>query len=107
MSRTAPVGWCAGKDCRKCDGYREMRKELEAHCHVVELPCLDLCKGAVVVVDPHADKPLVFEKVRRKGLHDLIAHVTQAAPLTKRLKSRRLSSADRAKAQRRIASALD
>jgi len=101
------LGWCTGKDCRKVDGFADLRQALEPHAALVELPCLDVCDGAVVVLDPRADKPIVLRKLRtKKGLADLIAHVAEDAPLTKRLLARRIKRGDRAKARRRVAKAL-
>lgn len=101
------LGWCTGKDCRKADGFAGLRRALEEHAELLELPCLDVCDGAVVVLEPRAEKPIVLRKVRtKKGLADLILHLTEGAPLSKRLLARRVKRNDRAKARRRVAKAL-
>lgn len=100
------IGWCTGKDCRKCDGFAALQAELAADCAVVELPCLDYCKGPVAVADPRSAKPRVFGKLRKKGVRELIAHVLHGEPLGERLLKRRLSGSHRTKARKRIARAL-
>ena len=104
--RAPEIGLCTGKDCRRSDGFRTVQRELGRVCTVTELPCLDVCDGAVVVVSPR-DEPVVIERVRNRAMaFEIIEHVTSDAPLTARLRKRRLNGSERAKALRRVARAL-
>ncbi len=103
MTKGPDVGLCTGKDCRKADGFRTTERELRRVGDVRELACLDVCDGPVVVVDLRSDAPVVIERVRTRGLVlDVIAHSTDGAELSGRVRKRVLSGAKRAKARRRI-----
>jgi hypothetical protein len=107
-SKTTPpeVGLCTGKDCRRADGFRTVQRELASACTVIELPCLDVCDGALVVLSPR-DEPVVVERVRNRAMAlEIIAHVVDDAPLPGRLRKRRLSGSKRSKALRRLDRAL-
>ncbi len=104
--RVPEIGLCTGKDCRRSDGFRTVQRELGRVCTVTELPCLDVCDGAVVVLSPR-DEPVVIERVRNRAMAlEIIDHVMSDAPLTTRLRKRRLSGTKRTKALRRVARAL-
>jgi hypothetical protein len=101
------VGLCTGKDCRSADGFRTVERELRRRCAVVPLPCLDVCHGVVVVIEPRSDEPTVLERVGSRGLVlELVDHVVSDEPLSARLRKRRLTGSKRAKARRRIGRAL-
>ena len=101
------IGLCTGKDCRRSDGFRTVQRELRNACTVLELPCLDVCDGVVVVVEPRSAQPQVIHHVNGRGLaRDLVDHVANGAELAGRLRKRRVTGAERAKARRRIARAL-
>ncbi len=106
MAKGPRIGLCTGKDCRKADGFRTVERELRCAGDVVELPCLDVCDGPVVVLDAAGDSPVVIERVRNRALAvELVAHVTDGADLSGRLRKRVLSGPKRAKARRRISRA--
>jgi RecB family endonuclease NucS len=101
------VGLCTGKDCRRADGFRTVEREVRRAVDVVELPCLDVCDGPVVVLEVGRDAPVVIERVRNRALAlELIDHVTEGTELSGRLRKRILSGPKRAKARRRISRAL-
>ena len=105
-SRAPEIGLCTGKDCRRSDGFRTVQRELDRVCTVVELPCIDVCDGAVVVLSPR-DGPVVIERVRNRAMAlEIIDHLASDAPLTARLRKRRLGGAKRTKALRRVRRAV-
>jgi hypothetical protein len=57
---------CAGKDCRTRCEYRKVRTALDDHCTVIDIKCVGLCAGPVVVAHPTSDRPLVLAKLRTK-----------------------------------------
>ena len=101
------VGLCTGKDCRHANGFRTVQRELGRACTVLELPCLDVCDGVVVVVEPRSSESVVLERVGNRALAlEVVDHVIDGDPLSGRLRKRRLSGAKRAKARRRVERAL-
>jgi len=65
-SRERPVvAMCAGKDCRSRCEFATMRRALDNDCHIVDVKCVGICAGPVVVARTH-DRPLVFAKLRTK-----------------------------------------
>lgn len=106
MKHRPVVGLCTGKDCRRADGFRTVQRELSSACTVYELPCLDVCDGAVVVLSLR-DEPVVIERVRNRAMAlEIVDYVVSDAPLTTRLRKRRLGGAKRAKALRRVTRAV-
>ena len=104
---SSEVGFCTGKDCRRSDGFRSVQRELQRRCDVVELACLDVCHGPVVVLEPRSPDAVVIERVRNRALvQEVAAHVVDREPLSARLRNRRLSGSKRAKARRRIERAI-
>ena len=100
------VGLCTGKDCRKADGFRTVERELRRSCDVRSLPCLEVCDGPVVVLEVSSDAPVVIERIRNRAMVlEVIAHVTDGAELSGRVRKRVLSGSKRAKARRRISRA--
>ena len=72
-------------------------------CTLVELPCLDVCDGVVVVIAPRSSEPVVLERIGNRALAlEVLDHVVDGDPLSSRLRKRRLSGTKRAKARRRI-----
>jgi hypothetical protein len=70
---------------------------------VVELPCLDVCHGVVVVIEPRSDQSVVLERVASRALASEISdHVVNGDALSARLRKRRLTGGKRAKARRRV-----
>jgi hypothetical protein len=101
--KSAEIGLCAGKDCRKADGFRTVERELCRGGDVRELSCLDVCDGPVVVLDLRGEAPVVIERVRNRALAlELVDHVTNGSAMSGRLRKRVLSGSKRAKARRRI-----
>lgn len=101
------IGLCTGKDCRHADGFRTVQRELGRACTVLELPCLDVCDGVVVVIEPRSPSPIVIERVGNRALAlEVVDHVLDGDALSGRLRNRRLSGAKRAKARRRVERAL-
>jgi hypothetical protein len=100
--RVPEIGLCTGKDCRRSDGFRTVQRELSSACTVIELPCLDVCDGPVVVLSPR-DEPVVIERVRHRAMAlEIVDSVVNDAPMTPRLRKRRLSGSKRTKALRRV-----
>lgn len=60
------VALCTGKDCRKRGEFTKMRTALEKSCDVVDLSCIGLCDGPVVVIGADSGAPKVFSKLRSK-----------------------------------------
>jgi hypothetical protein len=101
------IGLCAGKDCRRADGFRTVQRELGRACTVVELPCLDVCDGPVVVLGLRSSEAVVLERVGNRALTlEIVEHVVDGDPLSGRLRKRRLSGTKRAKARRRVERSL-
>jgi hypothetical protein len=60
------VALCAGGDCRKRCEFAKIRDALDAHCEIVELKCVGICSGPVVVTRPTSDRPVVYARLRTK-----------------------------------------
>ena len=107
MATRPEFGLCTGKDCRKADGFGLVERQLRRAGAVHELPCLDVCDGPVVVLDVRSETPVVIERVRNRALVlELIAHATEGAALSGRVRKRVLSGSKRSKARRRIDRAI-
>lgn len=101
------IGLCTGKDCRRADGFRTVERELARACTVLELPCLDVCDGVMVVIEPRSSEAVVLERVGTRALAlEVVDHVVDGEPLSGRLRKRRLTGTKRAKARRRVERAL-
>lgn len=80
-----------------------MRACAAERAELVELRCLDLCDGAVVVGRPGGADPIVFRKVRtHKVLRDILRHLATGAELTPRAAKRRVTGTKRKRAVARI-----
>ena len=66
------VAVCAGKDCRKRCEFEKLREALDQRCDVVELRCVGLCNGPVVVLEPAGPEPAVYSKLRSKRHRKLV-----------------------------------
>ena len=74
---------------------------------LVELPCLDVCHGAVVVIEPRSSKSIVLERVGTRALaSEIVDHVVNGDEVSGPLRKRRLTGAKRTKARRRIERAM-
>lgn len=106
-SATPEIGLCTGKDCRHANGFRTVQRELGHACAVLDLPCLDLCDGVVVVIEPRSSKSVVLERISNRALAlEVVDCALDGAPLSDRLRKRRLSGTKRARARRRVERAL-
>ncbi len=106
-SRAPEVGLCTGKDCRRSNGFRTVQRELDGACTLLELPCLDVCHGVVVVIEPRSPEPVVLERIGTRALAlEIVDHVVDADPLSGALRKHRLTGSKRAKARRRVERAL-
>ena len=90
------VAVCVGKDCRRSDGHGPLVDDLDAVGVVIEVRCLDHCRGPIVVLDPDDEKPVVLERIRsQKQRRDLVAVVDEGVPLSGRLRNRRVRGSNR------------
>ncbi len=62
---------CTDKDCRREDGYAELRASLRTLGKVREVDCQDLCEGPVAGVEVHG-KVEWFEKLRKERFRDAV-----------------------------------
>ncbi len=67
VSERPSVALCVGKDCRQRCEFAKVRKMLAVDCDVVELKCVGLCNGPVVVTDLDNSAPDVYCKLRSKS----------------------------------------
>jgi hypothetical protein len=105
--RAPEVGLCTGKDCRRSNGFRTVQRELSGACTLLELPCLDVCHGVVVVIEPRSPEPVVLERVGTRAVaSEIVHHVVDGTPFPGRLRKRRVTGSKRAKALRRLDRAL-
>lgn len=69
------VAMCTGKDCRKRCEFATVRSALDEQFDIVDVKCVGVCNGPVVVVDPHAAKPAVYSRIRSKRERSLLVGV--------------------------------
>jgi hypothetical protein len=101
------VALCAGKDCRKRREYAKIRDVLGDRCTVVDVECLGICSGPVVVARPTSEAPLVLSKLRSKKLRkQLLRVVEDGRPTPPELARHGVSAGERRKAIRRVRSEL-
>ncbi|MFN3258607.1 MAG: hypothetical protein ACE37B_23230 [Ilumatobacter sp.] len=102
-SGVTTVALCAGKDCRKRKEFGKLRSELDDQCTVVDLACVGICSGPVVVVNPASKQPLVFAKLRTKrDRRAVIELAVRGGKPTKPLRSRAVSRSTRTTTIRRV-----
>jgi hypothetical protein len=97
------VALCAGKDCRKRGEYAKIRNALEDRCTVVDVTCVGVCSGPVVVANPMSQAPLVLSKLRSKKVRKQLVRVVEsgrAAPAE--LARREVSKSKRKQVLRRV-----
>lgn len=82
-----------------------MRAALDGHCTVVELKCVDICAGPVVVVHPDRKRPVVYAKLRTRQDRRAIIDVIGGSK-TDRLDKRLVGGGRRTTAIRRIRRSL-
>lgn len=103
-SQRAPsVGLCAGKSCRKSQGFSQLEAALSESCALRKTACLGVCKGPVVVIRQGDEEPEVLKRLRKKKhRRDLLELLSGAAEWTERLQRRRLSGRKRVKALAKV-----
>lgn len=97
------VAMCVGKDCRQRDEFAKIRDQLGVVCDVVELRCMGICSGPVVVTGAGSDTPQVYSKLRSKSQrrHVLEAVVEGRKP-SKALRKRAVTGAKRRTTLRKL-----
>lgn len=101
------VALCAGKDCKKRCEFAKMYDALDARCDVVELKCVGICSGPVVVAHAASDAPIVFSKVRTKQQRkQLLRIVVDGGSPSNELAKRVVTNGKRTATLRRVRRAL-
>lgn len=86
------VAMCAGKDCAKRCEFGKMRDALERDCDVVDLTCLGLCNGPVVVLHAGRKQRVVLSKLRSKQQRKfVVAAAAGDSQAQRRLSKRRVT----------------
>lgn len=94
---------CAGKDCRKRCEFAKVRTTLRRAHDVVELSCVGICDGPVVVVRPDQNKPVVLSKLRTKrDREQLMTLIASGKTPSGALKSRVVSKSKRASTIKKV-----
>lgn len=102
------VAICAGKDCRTRCEYPRVRADLEPRCQVVDVACVGICSGPVVVANATSDDPLVLAKLRsKKHRRDLLRLVDGSGSVSKDLAKRAVGKGKRKSTLKRVRKALD
>jgi len=102
------VALCAGKDCRKRDEFSKVRAALEPRCALVEVECVGICSGPVVVARPDTQDPLVFSKLRSKQHRkDLVRMIDGRGTVSTALAKRAVGKGKRTTALKRVRRALE
>ena len=109
MSSTVlTVAMCTGKSCRRRDEHGALREELAAtDTEVVEVSCLGICSGPVVVLQPAGDDAVVLKRLRSKKARRKLCKLSQwPAKLPRRLRDQMVSGGKRNKALHRARRAI-
>lgn len=103
------VAVCTGKSCRRRDEHVALRDELAAtDAEVVEVSCLGICNGPVVVVQPASDDAVVLKRMRAKKARRKLCKLSQwPAKLPGRLRDQMVSGGKRNKALHRARRAIE
>lgn len=102
------VAICAGKDCRKRCEYARLRADLEPRCDIVEVACVGICSGPVVVANADSTDPLVLARLRsKKHRRDLLRLVDGGGRVSKELAKRTVGKNKRRATLKRVRRALD
>jgi hypothetical protein len=102
------VAMCAGKDCRTRCEYGKVRAELDRHCELIDLKCVDICAGPVVVVRPTSDSPVVLSKLRSKQHRKhLLGMLSSDGAISKDLRGLAVGKKKREATLRRVRRALE
>ncbi len=102
------VAMCSGKDCRTRGEYGKVRAELDRHCELLDLKCIDICSGPVVVVAPTSDTPVVLSKLRSKQHRKhLLAMLSSDGTMSKDLRALTVGKKKREATLRRVRRALE
>ncbi|MFT6390548.1 MAG: hypothetical protein ACJA14_000055 [Ilumatobacter sp.] len=80
-----------------------MRDALAKKCEVVELKCVGICSGCVVVANPRSSDPTVYSKLRtKKHRRHLLRVVVDEKPPSSELAKRRVGGSKRTATLRRV-----
>lgn len=105
---TATVALCVGKDCRKRNEHRLLRRDLRRNgTDIVDVACIGVCAGPIVALDPYSATPTVLQKLRSKRARRDIVATSTTGRLSKELKERRISGKRYARAIQRLRRRLD
>lgn len=98
---------CSGKDCKKRCEFAKMYDALDEQCDVVELKCVGICSGPVVVANATSKAPIVLSKLRTKQQRQqLLQVVIDGGAPTKDLAKRVVTNGKRKATLRRLNQAL-
>lgn len=101
------VALCTGKDCRRRSEFRKVRDALAEHCTILELKCVGICSGPVVVAHPASDTPLVVSKLRsKKQRQQLLRVITEDSAPPAELAQRIVGKAKRTATLRAVRNEL-
>jgi len=101
------VALCAGKDCRSRCEFSTTRDALQAHCDVVEMRCVGICKGPIVVAHLDSAEPVVLARVRsKKQRKRLVAVATGASDVGGSIESLHVRGKKRRSTVRRARAAI-
>lgn len=94
---------CVGKSCRRRPEHGAVREMIvAAGADVVDVACLGVCKGPVVVLGTGGDDAVVLKKVRgKKARRKLSVAVDSPGKLPKRLRELVVAGSKRVKALQR------
>lgn len=107
MADTTPrVALCAGKDCKKRCEFAKMRDALSAQCDVVELKCVGICSGSVVVTDIDSDDPRVFAKLKTKQHRRELLRVVDGKKPSSQLVEREVTNGKKKSTLRKVRRAV-
>ncbi len=97
------IALCAGKDCRKRGEFAKVRHAVDERCVVIELKCVGICSGPVVVAHPTSETPLVLSKLRSKQDRKLLVRLVDGdRTATKQLSRLAVSKNKRTAILRRV-----
>ena len=101
------MGLCMGKDCRDRCEFSLLLSQLGPHCNVVKLPCIDICKGPVAVLDPRGENPRIYRRLRKpKSRRDLLRLARDNGEESEHLTERRVRGSKKKGVLKRLRRAL-
>lgn len=101
------VALCAGKDCKKRCEFAKMYGALAKQCDIVELKCVGICSGPVVVAHAASDQPRVFARMKtKKDRRDLLRVAVDGKKPSAQLAKREVKNAKKATTIRKVRRAV-